>query len=105
MGKLSLLIGAVVVFYAFRELLTLPFEDPLYVFPLLIFTAWIMWALHDLLWVVMGTLLDYPYILNIDTTSWGSYRAFQKLVVCSMLIIIAITGWHFAWYYANPDEH
>lgn len=105
LGKLSLLLGAVCVFYTFRELIKLPYEDPLYVFPLLILIAWIMWAVHDILWVVIGTLLDYPYIFNIDTSKWGEYRSFQKLVVCSMLIILAITGWHFAWYFANPDQH
>jgi hypothetical protein len=61
----------------------------------------------------MGTLLDYPYIFNIDTSKWGDYRSFQKLVVCSMLIILAITHGVrvalcvvlFQLRFANPDQH
>eukprot|EP00966_Prymnesium_polylepis_P106115 2457087-Prymnesium_polylepis.2 len=101
-AKACLLVGAIVVFYAFAKFINIPFEDPLYLFPILILTAWIMWAVHDVLWVVMGTLLDYRYILNLSTKPWRAYKPFSKFIVISMLIVIAIIGWHFAWYFNQP---
>jgi hypothetical protein len=103
--KLGLLVGSIVLFLLLKKIFKLPFEDPLYVLPLLVAIAWAMWSLHDMLWVVMGTLLDYKYILNMDTTKWGNYRSFQKFTIITMLIVLAITAWHFAWYFSNPSEH
>ena len=57
--KLVLLLGAIVVYYTLRNLIKAPNRDPIYVFPLLIFICWLVWSLHDFLWVIMGSLLEY----------------------------------------------
>ena len=97
--KFLLLLGALVIYYVLRKMLNVSHSDPLYVFPLLILIAWLVWSIHDMLWVVMGSVLEYKYILNVNTDTWKPYNGFTKFMVLVILLLVSIITWHFLWYF------
>lgn len=96
--KASMLIGAIVLFFVLSKIGKAPARDPLYVLPMILLIAWLAWTLHDLLWVVMGSLLDYRYILNVNTKRWKPYNTFMKVVTAVLLLLVLVVTWHFVWY-------
>lgn len=103
-AKPALLIGGLVIFTIFSSHLHLPSKDPLYLFPCIVLSAWLVWALHDFLWVVVGSVLDYKYILNVSTESWKEYRTFTKMAVAILMVVITVTIWHYAWYFTTSKH-
>lgn len=97
--KASMLIGGLVMYLVLYKVAKVPPRDPLYVLPLIILLGWLVWTLHDFLWVTIGSLLDYKYILNVSTDNWKSYRGFTKFVVTVLLLLVTIVTWHFVWYF------
>lgn len=102
--KFALFAISVSILLVLRKGLRLPYEDPLYLFPVIILAAWVMWAVHDFLSVVMGTLLDSKYILNMSTDHWKALMSVQKFIVVTMLIVMSIIGWHFAWFMSKRRQ-
>ena len=96
--KASLLLGGLVMYFVLYKIAKVPARDPLFVLPLIMLIAWLIWTLHDMLWVIMGSLLDYKYILNVSTKRWTPYSSFTKFVVVVLLLLIVIVTWHFVWY-------
>lgn len=97
--KAALLVGGIVLSFVLYKVLKVPARDPLFVLPLLLLLFWLVWTLHDMLWVVMGSLLDYDYILNVNTRRWMSYASFTKFIVIVFLLLFVIVLWHFIWYF------
>lgn len=99
--KPALILGAITFVFMFRKIFKTPLRDPIYMFPLLLACAWLVWALHDYLWVICGSILDYKYIMNINTSGWASYKGFTKFIVFMQIILMAIIAWHFGWFFAG----
>lgn len=96
--KAALLVGGIVLYFVLHKIAKVPARDPLFVLPLILLLIWLIWTLHDLLWVIMGSLLDYKYILNVNTKRWKPYSSFTKFVVLVLLLLVLIVSWHFVWY-------
>lgn len=102
MMKPALLLGSIVIFMVLRRMIKAPIRDPIFIFPMLLFMCWLLWTVHDYLWVIMGTFLDYEYVFNVYAGK-ASNKGLAKLVVILSIFLLTILAWHFLWFFSGQE--